>query len=134
MPNPEEFLRKISEAKNVFWAVNLMECPICKEVIKKGALLCRFCGTDLRGLYKTEEQKTAEQNEVLRRKKKEMVLEEKEVEKEVIEERVIESVEKVEKDENKENIAGAGEDKENIYRRKVEIGLVCCKRGGGDEN
>jgi membrane protein YdbS with pleckstrin-like domain/uncharacterized Zn finger protein (UPF0148 family) len=125
MPNPEEFLRKISEAKNAFLATDLMECPICKEVIKKGALLCRFCGADLSGLYKVEEQKT-ERAEAWKRKKEEVILEGKEV----IEERFVERNEMVEDRKNKENIVEVKEDKENIYRRKVEIGLFCCKRGG----
>jgi hypothetical protein len=32
-----------------------MECPVCKEVIKKGALMCRFCGSDLRRFYEMNE-------------------------------------------------------------------------------
>jgi hypothetical protein len=97
MPKPEEFLRKISEAKNAFLSSNLMECPFCKEVIKKGALVCRFCGADLRGLYEVEEQKE---------EPKELVLERKEI----IEERPVEGIEK-------------DGDRENIYRRKVELDL-----------
>jgi membrane protein YdbS with pleckstrin-like domain len=97
MPKPEEFLRKISEAKNAFLSSNLMECPFCKEVIKKGALVCRFCGADLRGLYEVKEQKEQTKELVLKKG-------------EIIEEG---PVEKIEKD-------GDGE---NIYRRRVEPDL-----------
>ena len=91
MPNPEEFLRKISEAQNAFLSSNLMECPVCKELIKKGALRCRFCGADLGGFYEMEEQKGIER-------------------KEFIEGEPIEGIEK-------------NEDRENVYRRRVEINL-----------
>jgi hypothetical protein len=94
MPKPEEFLRKISEAKNVFVASNLMECPFCKEIIKKGALLCRFCGADLKGLYEMEEQK--EELKIVPERK------------EVVEEELIKR----------------DEDEKNIYKRKVRIDFV----------
>jgi hypothetical protein len=55
MPNPEKFLQKISEAQNVFVSSTFMECPVCKEVIKRGAIKCRFCGTNLRQFYETNE-------------------------------------------------------------------------------
>lgn len=94
MPKPEEFLRKISEAKNKFSFSNLIECPICKETIKKGALLCRFCGANLRGLYEMEEQ--MEELKIVPERK------------EVIEEELIKR----------------DEDEKNIYKRKVRIDFV----------
>jgi len=95
IPNPEEFLRKISEAKNAFLSSTLMECPVCREVIKKGAIICRFCGSDLRKFYEMN----YDEEDVLREQKSQ---------KEVKVESFSDSTPTVEKD---------------IYRRKVDFDL-----------
>jgi hypothetical protein len=96
IPNPEEFLQKISEAKSVFVSSTLMECPVCREIIKKGAIICRFCGSDLRRFYKM----SYDEDDFLK---------EKMPQKEVKVESFSDSTPTVEKD---------------IYRRKVDFDLL----------
>jgi hypothetical protein len=62
IPNPEKFLQKIGEAQNIFVSSTFMECPVCKEVIKKGAIKCRFCGSDLRKFYEMNEMSYDKEN------------------------------------------------------------------------
>jgi membrane protein YdbS with pleckstrin-like domain len=95
VPSPEKFLQKMGEAKQALAFDSLMECPYCKEVIKKGAIRCRFCGADLRESYEMEQEK---------------ILEEK---KEVQEGEVQEEKE----ERSTKEIEG------NIYRRKVYLDL-----------
>jgi membrane protein YdbS with pleckstrin-like domain len=98
MPNPEAFLRKISEAKNAFLSSNLMECPFCKEIIKKGAIRCRFCGADLGELEERIEEERIEKIDKSVEEKKE--------------------VEKIKKEEDETPAEGGG-----IYKRRVDINL-----------
>lgn len=48
VPQPEMLVQVIAQAQSVFRSIppDSMECPVCKEIIKKGALKCRFCGTE----------------------------------------------------------------------------------------
>jgi membrane protein YdbS with pleckstrin-like domain len=73
IPSPEEFLRKISEAQNAFISSTLMECPVCKEIIKKGAIKCRFCGSDLREFYEMDEMDYDKGNKEDKENKKEVL-------------------------------------------------------------
>jgi uncharacterized Zn finger protein (UPF0148 family) len=85
-----------------------MECPVCKEVIKKGALMCRFCGSDLRRFYEMNEMNYDEEN----LKEQERHQEEIKVEN-FSESTLSDSIPTVE---------------ENIYRRKVDF----VDREGGE--
>jgi hypothetical protein len=103
VPNPEEFLRKISEAKSILISDSLMECPYCKEVIRKGALRCRYCGADLKELYEMEQERVVEkvvEGAVYEMQKKGSPLEE---------EKPIEDI--------------MAEEEKNIYKRKVDFTL-----------
>jgi hypothetical protein len=105
VPNPEKFLQKISEAKSILISDSLMECPYCKEVIKKGALRCRFCGADLKELYEVKQEATVENNvsreeAVYEVPKRELAFEE---------EKPIEDM--------------LAEEEKNIYKRKVDLTL-----------
>lgn len=49
---PEMLKAAIEEAQRLYATRQLvppdsMQCPVCKEIIKKGALICRFCGFKL---------------------------------------------------------------------------------------
>lgn len=47
---PELFVQAVAQAQSMAKmgeVENLMECPYCKEIIKKGAVKCRFCGSFL---------------------------------------------------------------------------------------
>jgi membrane protein YdbS with pleckstrin-like domain len=98
VPYPEKFLQRISEAKQERLLDSLMECPYCKEVIKKGAIRCRYCGADLRESYEMEQEKILERKE--------------DVTEERIEEKFID-----EREFTDERVEG------NIYRRKVDFDL-----------
>lgn len=67
---PELFVQAVAQAQNTNKMVNtenFMECPYCREIIKKEAVKCRFCGSFLK---QVEEQKnyksslTAQSSEV----------------------------------------------------------------------
>lgn len=47
IPAPEKFIQAVAMAKQFAAVENLMECPFCKEVIKKNAIRCKHCGSDL---------------------------------------------------------------------------------------
>jgi hypothetical protein len=111
IPNPEEFLRKISEAQNVFVSSTLMECPVCKEIIKKGAIKCRFCGSDLKQFY--------EMNEIIydNEDNKKEVLREQKFQEEIQKETKVESF----FDSSPIDVDSPSEDEKNIYKRKVNF-------------
>jgi hypothetical protein len=116
IPNPEEFLRKISEAQNVFVSSTLMECPVCKEVIKKNAIKCRFCGSDLRKFYEMN----SDEEDVLRGQK--------------VQEEIEEIQEEIESFSDNTHTDSSSIEKKNIYRRKVDFDLFQKEdRKGGAE-
>lgn len=50
VPHPEKLVDILQHAQTIAEKDrerNLMECPFCKEKIKKDAILCRFCGSRL---------------------------------------------------------------------------------------
>ena len=50
IPAPEKFVQAVSNAMEVSTSENLMECPFCKEIIKRDAIKCKHCGTILKDI------------------------------------------------------------------------------------
>ena len=60
IPVPEKFVQAVSNAQEISISENLMECPFCKEIIKKDAVKCKHCGSILKDIAIQENIQIAE--------------------------------------------------------------------------
>jgi len=60
IPAPEKFVQAVSNAQEISISETLMECPFCKEIIKKDAIKCKHCGSLLREIDIQENMQTTE--------------------------------------------------------------------------
>jgi hypothetical protein len=64
IPAPEKFVQAVSNAHEISISETLMECPFCKEIIKRDAIKCKHCGSLLREIDIQENMQTTENLEI----------------------------------------------------------------------
>ena len=64
IPAPEKFVQAVSNAQEISISETLMECPFCKEIIKRDAIKCKHCGSLLREIDIQENMQTTENLEI----------------------------------------------------------------------